>query len=254
MLLGVGVIALAYAFGIGPWRQRLGATGGVSTARVTAFMAGLLAAVAALSSPIHDLADSYLLSAHMVQHLLLTLALPPLMLIGTPAWLLRPLVRHPLVLAAGRLLTRPGVAFAVFNVTFSVWHVPALYDRALREHGVHILEHLLLIAAAVLTWWPVAGPLPELPRLSYPGQVLYLALQAVPATALGAVITFAPDPLYPWYVAAPRVVGLSALADQQLAGVIMWVPGSLIYLAALTVVFFLWVGRGDEAPRATITG
>jgi putative membrane protein len=105
------------------------------------------------------------------------------------------------------------------------------------------------MATGALNWWPILSPLPELPRLSPPGQILYLFLEAVPATVLGALIVFAPTVLYPTYAAAPRVLGLDALADQQIAGLVMWTPGGLIYLGALTAVFFTWFGREERAAQ-----
>src|SRR5207247_3327008 len=133
-----------------------------------------------LNGWLHDLSDTYLFSAHMVQHLLLTLVVAPLFVAGTPGWMLRPLLRHPRTGTLLRWVTRPIPCFAIFNVVIAAWHLPPLYNAAMNNHNIHIFEHLLFIAAAVLMWWPVLSPLPELPRLSFPGQMLYLFLMSLP--------------------------------------------------------------------------
>ena len=217
---------------------------------MVAFFAGILVAALALLSPLHLLGERYLLSAHMVQHLLLTLVVPPLLLLGTPGWMLRPLLRFRLVRrAAGTLLT-PVPAFVLFNLVFVAWHAPPIYQLALTSVPAHAVEHGAFLGLALLTWWPVFGPLPEFPRLPYGAQVLYLFFESLPPTLLGAVISLAEVPLYPIYWAAPRLFGLTPLGDQQLGGLIMWIPGALAYFLVLTVVFFLWLERrgGTEAP------
>jgi putative membrane protein len=133
-------------------------------------------------------------------------------------------------------------------VAFAAWHVPAYYDATLRSTPLHALEHVMFIVTATLTWWPVFSPMDELPRLPDPAQCLYLFLESIPPTILGALITFAGWVLYPTYAHAPRVWGLSPEIDQQAAGLIMWIPGALVYLLVLTVVFFRWFGEDDYKP------
>ena len=176
-----------YLLYIGPFRERLVLDDMVKPTRgqVLSFMTGVGVMLFALAGPIHELSDNYLFSAHMVQHSLLTLVVPPLLLLGTPGWLLRPLVSNGAVLRAGRIITKPLIAFLIFNVVLNVWHFPVFYEGALREHPVHILEHLLFMSAAVIVWWPILSPLPELPRIPYPAQILYLvALVHLPNTAV----------------------------------------------------------------------
>jgi cytochrome c oxidase assembly factor CtaG len=247
--IGVALLIGAYLCAIGPLRSRFGASEPVSRAGVAWFLLGAGVILFALVSPLDDLGDEYLFSAHMAQHLLLTLVAPPLLLMGTPGWTLRPILRYRIVTKVARVLTTPLVSFIVFNAVFLTWHLPALYEATLQNESVHILEHLLFMATGVLNWWPILSPLPELPRLSPPGQILYLFLEAVPATVLSALIVFAPTVLYPTYAAAPRVLGLDALADQQIAGLVMWTPGGLIYLGALTAVFFAWFGREERTEQ-----
>jgi putative membrane protein len=216
------------------------------------FVGGLLALLFALNGPLHDLSDWYLFSAHMVQHLILTLAVPPLLLTGLPGWmidaLLRPLLAHPAGAAVVRTATRPLPAFAIYAVALIVWHLPAPYNGALEHHGWHVIEHLTLMVTATLGWWPILSPSRLAPALPYAAQLLYLFVFGIPMTVVAAMITAAERVLYPFYEAAPRLFDLTPLADQRLGGVIMWVPSGFIPLAAFTIVFFRWVAaEADEA-------
>lgn len=211
------------------------------------FISGLLVMFATLNGPIHDLSDDYLFSAHMVQHLLLTLAVPPLLLAGTPGWMLRPLLSRSAIAPVARFFTRAGMCFVVFNVVFAVWHLPPFYNAAMANHGLHILEHLMFMAAAVLMWWPLMSQLPEFPRLAYPGQMLYSFLMSIPMSIVAVYIAMADHVLYPAYSAAPRVLPLSPLEDQLLGALIMWIPGGIIFIVIMTVVFFKWNARGEDS-------
>lgn len=243
VILGVLLLQVIYLLGVGPLRRRYRWSVQVENKRVVTFTLGLVVLFVALQSPIHDLGDRFLFSAHMVQHLLLIMVAVPLLLLGIPSWLPVPLLHDARVLRVARLLTGPLVAFTLFNAVFVLWHMPILYDAALRSRDVHILEHLMFIAAAVLGWWPVLGPTPQLPRLAPPGQMIYLFLQTIPVTALAPLLSFADRPLYEWYALAPRLWGISAMADQQIAALVMWIPMSLVYLFVMTMVFFAWAGR-----------
>src|SRR2546428_375315 len=238
VVLGITFLAALYA--ASSLRRRHPGEPAPTRAQVVYFMLALLGLVVALVSPLDDLADHYLLSMHMVQHLLLTLVIPPLLLLSTPAWMLRPLLSVPLAAPVLRRLTAPVSAYLLFNGVFAGWHAPALYELTLSNEAVHVLEHLMFMATAFLAWMPIVSPLPELPRLPYPAMVLYLFLQSVIPTVLGGLITFADGVLYPTYASAPRVWGMSALEDQQWGGLIMWIPGAFVYLTALTVVWFVW--------------
>ena len=249
VLIGLVLLEDVYLLGVGPLRRHYHWAEGVDVRQVATFSLGVLVLFLALQSPLHDLSDEYLFSAHMVQHLLMMMLAAPLLLLGTPGWLLRPLLGLTPVARAARLLTFPLVVFAAFNAVLLGWHLPEAYDLTLRNHSVHILEHLMFLAVGVLAWWPIMSPLPQLPRLVPPVQMLYLFAQSVPMGILGAVITFAPDVLYPWYEAAPRVWDISPIVDQQIGGVIMKTAGSLVFLLALSIVFFTWVSREEAEER-----
>ena len=250
---GVAVFGALYFYGIGPLRRRKALGPSAEPWRPFCFVLGLCVMLSALNGPIHDLSDSYLFSIHMAQHLLLTMAVPPLLIAGTPGWLIDAAVRAPLVRGAARLLTRPVVAGGLFSVVLLVWHTVAAYDLMMRNHGVHVLTHLMFIAAAVLLWWPVCSPSALLPRLAPGMGMLYLFLVQLPMQLLGAIITFADATLYPWYASAPRTWGLSPLDDQTLGGLLMWIPGNLWIWGAMSVLFFQWAKQEREEDGKSVS-
>ena len=244
-LIGLAALGALYAWAASRFPEP------PSIPRRVAFGAGLVLIFLSLNGPVHDLSDSYLFSAHMVQHLVLTLIAPALLLGGTSASMLRPPLRNRAVRSAAERLTKPIPAFAIFNIVLIAWHLPVVYELAMRNHTVHIVQHLMFIAAAVLMWWPILGTVPELPRLPYPGQMLYAFLMTMPMGMLSIFITYADTLLYPAYAAAPRVIGLTPLEDQRLGGLIMWVPGGLFFLGVMSVVFFRWsAAEGGPEPAS----
>ena len=240
VLIGTGLLGALYVWGIGPLRRRLALGPPVPAWRVFCFMAGLAVLLVSLNGPIHDLSDYYLFWVHMGQHLLLTLVLPPLLIAGTPGWLLSPLVRRPVVRTIARALTHPVVAALVFTITLAVWHTTQAYDLMMRDHDVHVFTHILFMVAAVIMWWPVMSQVPEVPPLGLGVRMLYLFLVSIPMQLVAAIITLADSVLYPWYAAAPRTWGLSPLDDQKVGGLLMWIPGNLYMFLAIGVVFFFW--------------
>src|SRR5438105_8406341 len=212
-----------YLLAIGPLRRRFVWPELVKPDRGRAllFTLGVFVVFLAEGTPLHELSEQYLFSAHMTQHLLLTTVAVPLLMLGTPAWLARPLLDHPLLAWLLRWGTRPVVALVLFNGTLAFWHLPQMYDWTLWNHNAHILEHVTFVLTAVCMWWPVLSPLPELPRLSYPLQILYLFVQSLVPAVIAAIITFSDRVMYPTYGAAPRITSLSPVADQQIAGLIM---------------------------------
>lgn len=246
VLIGCAIFLGLYFYGIGPLRNKLGWTERATGTQVGCFTAGVLIMFGALNGPIHELSDYYLFSAHMVQHLLLTLIMAPLLLVGTPAFLVRPLLKYRPVYATARALTSPLVGFAVYNVVMAGWHLPKLYNWALENHTVHIVQHLMFIASAVMVWWPVADPVPELSRITTPVRMVYLFALGIPMSIISALITLSANPLYTWYEAAPRIFNISTLGDQQFGGLIMWVPGMMVYWVAITIIFFRWSRREEK--------
>ncbi len=244
-VLGVGALSLTYAWFLLRVRPRMQAAP-VPLRKLAAYGASLAVILLALNGPIHHLSDQYLFSAHMVQHLLLTLLVPPLFLSGVAGWMVDHVIRHPPVRAVASWLTRPLIAFGVSNAVLVLWHFPGPYGAAMANHEVHIAMHVTMMVTAGMLWWPVLSPTPALPRLPRGGQLLYLFALGLPMSLIGAFITLADHPLYRFYVTAPRLWGLSPLDDQRIGGLIMWVPGMMVFWTAMTVVWFKWAREERE--------
>ncbi len=225
----------------------------VTRAQAASFLLGLMALWLASDWPVHEIAEDYLLSVHMTQHLLFSLVVPPLLLMGLPRWLLRMLLSPKPLRDVVRFVTKPLVALIVFNGVIVVTHWPVLVDLSLRVHAVHLLVHAVLIASALAMWWPVVAPLPELATLSEPAKMFYLFLQSIVPTVPAAFLTFAKAPLYSFYAAAPRLWGISAVTDQMVAGLIMKIVGGLLLWAVIAVVFFKWYAREERQQEEAMS-
>ncbi len=228
----------------------------IPRARRISFAAGLATIVLALMSPIGVLADDYLLSFHMLQHVMLTIVAPVLILLGIPAWMYQPVVNAfgGRLWRVWRVLTLPVIAFVLFHLPYSVYHVPVVYDLSLQYLPVHIAAHTFLLGVAMISWWSVLAPSKELGKVAPAVAMLYLFVQTIPGQVVGALITYADHVLYPSYREAGRVFGLSAMNDQQIGGLIMWIGTSTIYLAAVAIVFFRWASREDRAHQKHYVG
>jgi putative membrane protein len=254
----VAVAGGSYAAGLRRlWRSRRGR--GASPLRALSFLGGLVALLAAVASPLDGAAD-VLLSAHMVQHLLLLAVAPPLLILGRPLVVgmqglpeglrrdARRLGRRPAVRAIIRAVTHPGFAWLLLVVVVWGWHVPAAYERAVSHPSLHALEHGTFLAAALLFWWPALEP-GDGRRLPRGADVLYMLTTWLQSGALGALFTLAPAPVYHVYAVQALVRGGSALADQQVAGLIMWLPGGLIYLGAACAMFVGWLTASERTMQ-----
>ena len=251
-LVGLAALEGVYLLGVGPLREKYRLADEVDSRQIATFTLGVLVILFALLSPLHVLSDQYLFSAHMLQHVMLTLVAPPLLILGTPDWLLRPLLRPDAVFRLVRVFTHPVVAFALFNIVFSLWHIPTLYNLSVTNHLIHIAEHLLFMTAAVLMWWPLVSTMPELPRLSYALQMIYLFLLSIAQLIVFGPITFAPTPLYEWYVEAPRIWAISAVGDQQIGAIIMKMGGGAIFLGLIVAIFFRWYRSEEEETQTEL--
>jgi cytochrome c oxidase assembly factor CtaG len=226
--------------------------------RLIAFLAGLLTIFLALASPLHSLAER-LLQFHMIQHLVLMMVVPLLLLLGAPTLPLlrglpRSVLKHGLshVFAStalqrlGRFLTHPLVCLLAFTVSNVAWHVPGLYELALHSELWHDVQHICFLGTGLLFWWPILQPWPSRQRWPRWTMIPYLLFADIQNTALSAFLIFSERVLYPTYAAAPRLWGISALDDQAAAGAIMWVPGSIIFLVPVGVL----ATRLLDSPRA----
>jgi putative membrane protein len=221
----------------------------VRRSHVVWFALGLILIFTALVTPIDSLSNEALFSAHMVQHILLMLLAPACLLLGTPGYWLRTLYDLPVLKRVLPIVTHPLVTLIVFNAVMWIWHVPALYEGALRDGNVHIMEHMMYLTAGVLMWLPVIHDVPPGHVLSYPARMAYLFACMVSSSILGAIFTFAPDIAFPFYGTAPLAFGLTPMTDQQLAGLIMWVPGSGIFFIAILAVFAAWLNSEDRRAK-----
>jgi len=247
---GILAVALAYTLATGPLRTRL-APGEPYRAGQAGWFYGALALFFVVEgSPLHDLAERYLLSAHMVQHLLLSYVVARMLIVGVPTWLWRAMLTHPRVFPVTRVALRPIVTFTVFAVFFALWHVPVIYQAALLDATLHHVEHLAFLLTAVMLWWPILSPLEELPRAPYLVRLAYLFTIPIAQLPVFAGITFHPDVVYPLYAMAPRAFGLSVMADQALAGAIMKVFGLLFFGLPFARIFFEWYQR-ENGRRVT---
>lgn len=252
----VSLLLTAWAYGYGV--HRLWAKGrgrGVSVAQASAFSAGLAALTVALSSPVGALGHT-LFAAHMVQHLILVLVAAPLLVSGAPSvpcslalpgsWRrdLRAWGRGHRAMTVWAVLTAPLLVWILHVGSLWVWHLPVLYEAALRSEPLHALEHLSFFLAALL-FWSLIIPSGR-PRMPYPARLGYVFVTALQSGALGALLTFASVPLYSVHAAGARAWGLSAMQDQQLAGVIMWIPAGVVYLACMSLLFVRWMRSMDS--------
>ena len=242
------LLAAGYIFAVTQMRTGLSESRRVTKRQAVLFTLGVLAIYIAGGSPLHDLAENYLAAAHMIQHVLLTLIAAPLLLAGIPGWLWQALLRAPGVMRVAKPLTRPVVAFAIFNAALLLIHLPETIDLQLRAHFFHLFMHATLVATALLMWWPVLSPIPELPRLNPPLQMAYLFMQSLLPAIMASFITFSDTVVYSFYEDVPRIWGMTALDDQQVAGGAMKLMGTIILWSYMTVVFFLWYFQ-EEADR-----
>lgn len=254
LLTDLLLLVLLYGLGVGWLRQRLAPGAAWPRRQALRFLLGVGLFYSAIASPLDSLGEQFLLSAHMVQHLLLIYPVPLLLLTGVPGWLLRPCLAHPWVAPVVRWVTTPLVALVIFHGTVGLWHIPGLYEWALRDRTVHNVEHLAFLSTAVLLWWPIVSPVAQFPRLSWGAQALYLLAMVIGQMPVFAYVTFASTVLYPTYEAAPRIVPLTALEDQQLGGILMHTAGMGVLFVALVVVFRRWYQAENSAHPADTPG
>ena len=244
----------AYLYAVTQLRASVSDAGRVRRTQIMRFSAGVLVIYLAAGTPMHDVSENYLLSAHMMQHSLFTLVAAPLLLSGIPGWLWQVPLRWRGVLPVARVVVHPIVILGVVNGVLLITHLPFAMDFALNHHPFHLVVHILLVATALLLWWPILSDVPELPRYSYPLQMAYLFVQSLIPSVLPSFITFADSPVYSFYEQAPRLWGLGVVTDQQLAGGLMKGMGSLILWSFIGVAFFRWYNREmaqEQEPRWT---
>lgn len=221
---------------------------GVSLRQGVLFGLGVLTFWIASGSPLHDIAERYLYSAHMVQHLLQAFVAPPLLLLGIPGWMGEVLLRPRWVRAPLQMLARPLVAGAAFNVVLLLIHWPSVVDAMVVNEVFHGASHVLLISAALLMWLPLLSPAPALiRRIARTTGMIYLFLMTILPTVPASFLVFGDEPLYRAYEAFPRLWGLSAAADMQIAGLIMKIGAGFLLWGIIVVMFFRWAAEQERA-------
>jgi putative membrane protein len=245
VLIGCAALALGYLAAMRPGGAR----------HATCFLAGVAILLLDLVSPIDLLGDQYLFSAHIVQHFVLALIVPPLLLLGIPPWFAEAaLARHWLAWFE-REIARPPVSWLLGVGTMIVWHVPVLFNAALANDGIHILQHLSFLITGVIFWWPVLAP-SEQRRIAPLAAISYLFGACLSCSLLGAALTFARPGLYPAYLNPEDSLGILPLLrnqwgldpknDQQMGGLLMWVPGCFVYLTGILATVAHWY---EEVPK-----
>lgn len=232
--------------------------------RVYAGVAGFVALYVALAGPFDAFAqEAFWL--HMIQHLVISLIAAPLLLLASPMpaylWAMPETVR----LGAGELLREdapikrslkwlidPRITVPLFVGTLYAWHAPALFSAGLNNDYAHYLQHFTFFITAALFWWPIIGPAPVRSKLSYPQRLVYLLVVVTPTAVLASIITMSRSVIYDEYLASPMHWNMTALEDQTMAGLILWIPGNALYLAGLTAIFFTWASKeSNDAVKDT---
>lgn len=256
VLLVVALIVVGYETALtrlGPVLAPAG-TAIVTRTQHVCFALGAFTILLASYWPIHDLAEGYMYSVHMVQHLLYTMVAAPLLLLGTPAWLARWILSPRWLFLTVRNLSKFVPAIVTFNLIIVLTHWPAFVDFTLRSALAHFLAHTLLLASAFLIWMPILSPVPEIPRLSPIGRMVFLFLQTIVPTIPASFLTFGQHPLYRRYESLPKLWDISALDDQLTAGLIMKIGAGMLLMTLIAVIFFRWVATEEAAPRIESLG
>jgi len=258
VLLAVALVA--YARGLQRLWAHAGRRAGVTPSAALCFAAGWLILAIALCSPLDPLAAD-LFTAHMVEHELLMVAAAPLLVLGRPlatwAWALPATTRarlpgalhRPLLQRTWHAITDPFGAFAMHSAAIWLWHVPVLFAAALHHTGVHVLQHFSFLFSALVFWWSILAPARR-DRQGGPA-ILYLFATMMHTGALGALLTLSSSPWYPSDAAAAAAWGVTPLEDQQIGGLVMWIPAGTVYVAAALWVMARWIASSGTPSART---
>jgi putative membrane protein len=240
-----------YAILAGPLRPRLAPGRPWPALKASLFYSALALFYLAVGSPLDQVSERFLLSAHMAQHLLIMYPVPLMILLGIPSWMVDPFLSGPSLRRPLRRLLHPVTCAIVSTGVISVWHAPFLYEWTLQDKLVHVGEHLMFLAVSILYWWPLASPSAAFPAPSYATRMLYIFGTEVAMIPVSAYVVFSSDILYPTYEYAPRLIaGFSPADDQLMAGIIMKITGMAVSLAALAYCFLKWYRASQDKPSA----
>ena len=240
----------AYLVAIGPLRPRFQPDEPVARRYIINFVSAWVLLALTLISPLDALGRGYLFAAHTLQLFIIITAVAPLIMLGLPDTLSHRLLPTRKLREVGRDPLFTVVAVVLFNLLILVWHAGPFYEAALHSASLHDLQMLTFLVAGVLTWWPLLTPADGHHRLAHPMQILYLAAESLPLDVFGIFTLFAAGPFYQTYANAPRVIGwLSVIADQQVGGGILAVPGNIVDIIIMSIVFFGWVNQMERVQR-----
>jgi putative membrane protein len=248
ILTGCAMMAAAYFY----WSRAR------PSSKMAFFFAGVLLLVLDLISPLDRLGDEYLFSAHVVQHFVLALLVPPLLLLGIDRSWIKALLTRPLLDRAARSIGAPPVSWALGVGTMLLWHIPAFFNAALSHEVLHVVQHLSFLVTGTIFWWPIVRP-DSHRYTSLGGSITYLFTACLACSFLGAALTFGSPAAYPAYLHPPDTLGILPMirdswgldpkADQQLGGLLMWVPGCFVYLTAILWTVARWFSSPDYAEE-----
>lgn len=238
---GLVLLGWLWALLAGPLRRVLAPDAPFPRRHAVWFYASLVVFYLAVGSPFDQIGERFLFSAHMAQHQILVYLAPFLFVIGLPAWMIDSWLPRTGLLRFFRFFTRPGIAGLVYILVTSLWHMPYFYDWALQNKVVHVIEHVMFFAAALLFWWPIVSPSRLLPPTPYAAQMLYALYVTIGMTPVFAYIVFSRHVLYPTYEFAPRLFAdFSAADDQLLAGSMMELVGVAVAMSIVGAAFYRW--------------
>lgn len=245
LLIG-GILAVSwfYSLLVGPYRP---AEHPFPKREAIWFALAVISFYLTVGSPLDALGENFLFSAHMVQHNLLMYVTPLLALLGMPVWLIdETLSKRRWLKSLLKFLVHPLIAGLCFTLVFSLWHIPYLYEWALHDKVVHMIEHLTMFFVSLQIWWCIVGPSKVVPGIGYGAQIIFVFLLMVGQTPLFAFLTFSSDVFYPTYAYAPRVIDLSPIHDQVLGGVTMKLANMFVSLAVMSVAFYKWAQESEK--------
>jgi cytochrome c oxidase assembly factor CtaG len=242
------ILVAAYSFAMSTWRRKNHPEEAVRTSQVVLFALGLVTLFIALISPLNGLVG-VLFTAHMIQHLLVSLVAAPLLVASIPGWLARDIFDHRVVATLWKWLTMPLVAGFLFNANIWLWHAPPMVAAMMMSTSIHLLSQLLYLITGIIFWWPLFGSTDVgWPPLNLAGKLLYLFLSDMPMVLLGAGLTFTP-PLYQMYITTAQAFGISPAQDQQIGGLLMWIPGSIFFIVIASGFFLQWMLQQEQQQR-----
>ena len=260
LVIPVVLLTALYLRGLRTWRDR---SREHPHWRTACYLLGMALLLASVESPL-DAAAEHHFSMHMIQHEIIMMFVAPLILLGAPTTpvlrgiprgvrrrVVRPIARRREAWLAYRLVTHPVLALGAFTAVIGLWHfAPGWYDAAIRDDFVHDVQHFSFMLIGVLIWWNVIDPKPLRSRLGYVGRMGFLVVASTPKSFLGAIIVFAEEPLYEFWFDVEPLLDLTPLEDQDLGGLLMWVPSQMMFLLALGLVFAVWARKSEERQRA----